>query len=245
MDAEVPFDLRRWILLRDPVGQEKGTRRVKRTGTRPRVVVTANGRGVVGRAGTRLLADLADATGLSTALGEALMPLRQRDSGHGPGRVALDVAVMLADGGEAIGDLAVLRNQPELFGPVASGPTAWRVLDGIDTAALTRLRTARARAREVAWAQAAETGRLTSSAVAGLTIPGLVLDLDATIVRCHSEKESAAKTWKRSFGYHPVRREAPLIRAEVRGLRRRPCRSRAVKLRTARTGRCRGWWEQS
>ena len=64
--------------------------------------------------------------------------------------------------------------------------------------------TARARAREVAWAQAAETGRLPSSTVAGFTIPGLVLDLDATIVVCHSEKESAAKTWKKTFGYHPL-----------------------------------------
>jgi Transposase DDE domain group 1 len=151
---------------------------------------------VVGHAGSRLLVDLADATGLSTAMSDALVLLRQRDSGHDPGRVALDLAVMLADGGEAISDLAVLRNQPDLFGPVASDPTAWRVLAGLDGAALMRLRTARARAREVAWAQAAETGRLLSSTVAGYTIPGLVLDLDATLVVCHSEKEQAAKTWK-------------------------------------------------
>jgi glycine cleavage system aminomethyltransferase T len=30
---------------------------------------------------------------------------------------------MLADGGEAIADLAVLRDQKEVFGPVASTPT--------------------------------------------------------------------------------------------------------------------------
>jgi hypothetical protein len=47
-----------------------------------------------------MLADLADATGLSAALFEALAPLRQRDRGHDPGRVAVDLAVMLADGGE-------------------------------------------------------------------------------------------------------------------------------------------------
>jgi hypothetical protein len=150
------------------------------------------------------LVDLADATGLSAAMSDALVSLRQRRSGHDPGRVALDLAVMLADGGEAISDLAVLRNQPDLFGPVASDPTAWRVLAGLDSAALARVRTARARAREVAWAQAAETGRLLSSTVAGYTIPGLVLDLDATLVVCHSEKEQAAKTWKKSFGYHPL-----------------------------------------
>lgn len=137
-------------------------------------------------------------------MSQALGSLRQRDSGHDPGRVALDLAVMLADGGEAIADLAVLRNQPDLFGSVASDPTAWRVLAALDAAALDRVRAARARAREVAWAQAAETGRWPSSTVAGHVIPGLVLDLDATLVVCHSEKESAASTWKKTFGYHPL-----------------------------------------
>jgi hypothetical protein len=177
---------------------------VKRTSSRPKIVVTADGRGVVGHAGTRLLADLADATGLSEAMSEALAPLRLRDRGHDPGRVAVDLAVTLADGGEAIADLAVLRNQSELFGPVASDPTAWRILDSIDTAALDRIRSARAQARELAWAQAAETGRLPASTVGGFTIPGFVLDIDATIVVCHSDKESAAKTWKKSYGYHPL-----------------------------------------
>jgi Transposase DDE domain group 1 len=177
---------------------------VKRTSSRPKLVVTADGRGVVGHAGSRLLADLADATGLSAAMSEALAPLRQRQSGHDPGRVALDLAVLLADGGEAIADLAVLRNHSDLFGPVASDATAWRVLDGIDSVALARIRAARAQARELTWAQAAETGRLPSSMVAGFTIPGFVLDIDATIVICHSEKESAAKTWKKTWGYHPL-----------------------------------------
>jgi hypothetical protein len=177
---------------------------MKRTSSRPKIVVTPDGRGVVSRAGARLLVDLADATGLSTSMSDALMLLRQRDAGHDPGRVALDLAVMLADGGQAISDLAVVRNQPDLFGPVASDPTAWRVLAGLDDEALARLQVARARAREVAWAQAAETGRLLCSTVAGYTIPGLVLDLDATLVVCHSEKEQAAKTWKKSFGYHPL-----------------------------------------
>lgn len=177
---------------------------MKRTSSRPKLVVAADGRGVVGHAGTRMLADLADATGLSAAFSEALGPLRRRNRGHDPGRVAVDLAVMLADGGESIADMAVLRNQPELFGTVASDATAWRVLNGLDAAALARIRAARAEARDLAWAQASETGRLTSSTVGGFAIPGFVLDLDATIVICHSEKESAAKTWKKSFGYHPL-----------------------------------------
>jgi hypothetical protein len=72
-------------------------------------------------------ADVAEATGLTRAYGDALVGLRQRCGGHDPGRVAVDVAVMLADGGEAICDLAVPRDQVDLFGPVASDPTAWRV----------------------------------------------------------------------------------------------------------------------
>ena len=80
-------------------------------GTRPKITVSADGRGVVGHAGARLLADVADATGLTGAFGQALVGLRPRQSRHDPGRVADDVAVMLADGGEAIADLAVLRDQ--------------------------------------------------------------------------------------------------------------------------------------
>lgn len=102
------------------------------TGSRPKIVVAADGRGVVGHAGARLLADLADVTGLTGAFSDALASLRVRQSGHDPGRVAVDVAVTLADGGEAITDLAVLRDQAELFGSVASDPTAWRLLSKMD-----------------------------------------------------------------------------------------------------------------
>lgn len=178
---------------------------MKSTGSRPKVVVSADGRGVVGHAGARLLADVADGTGLTGAFSEALASLRQRRSGHDPGRVAVDLAVMLADGGEAIADLAVLREQAALFGTVASDPTAWRLLSMMDDEMLTRLRQARAHARELAWAQRVDTrGQLPCSSAAGRPIPGLVLDLDATIVVCHSEKESATRTWKKTFGYHPL-----------------------------------------
>ncbi|MEU8080703.1 IS1380 family transposase [Catellatospora citrea] len=175
------------------------------TAARPKIVVSGGGRGVVGHAGTRLLADVADATGLTSAFGDALACLRQRQSGHDPGRVAVDLAVMLADGGEAIADLAVLRDQAALFGAVASDPTAWRVLSGMDAAALTRLRQARASARELAWAQTIECrGSLPGSTAAGVPVPGLVLDVDASIVVCHSEKQSATRTWKMTFGFHPL-----------------------------------------
>jgi hypothetical protein len=75
---------------------------VKRSGSRPKIVVSADGRGVVGHAGTRLLVDPADATGLSEAVSDGLAPLRRRASDHDPGRIALDLAVMLADVAKSI-----------------------------------------------------------------------------------------------------------------------------------------------
>jgi hypothetical protein len=75
----------------------------------------------------------------------------------------------------------------------------------VDDAALGRLRRARSAARELAWAQAIETrGALPVSTAAGRTVPGLVLDLDASIVLCHSDKQGASPTWKKSFGLHPL-----------------------------------------
>ena len=55
------------------------------------------------------------------------------------------------------------------------------------------------------WAQHAEVrGDLPQPTVAGQTVDGLVLDIDATIVICHSDKESATRTWKKTFGFHPL-----------------------------------------
>ncbi|MFB7575727.1 IS1380 family transposase [Streptomyces sp. NPDC056165] len=174
-------------------------------GSRPRLVVSADGTGVVGHAGARLLADLADVTGLTGAYSTVLRSLRPRGTGHDPGRIAADLAVMLADGGETITDLAALRDQSEVFGTVASTPTAWRLLAAIDEGGLARLRTARAQAREVAWLQAAESGGgIPAARAGGRALPGLVLDIDATLVACHSEKEQAAATYKGGFGYHPL-----------------------------------------
>lgn len=164
-------------------------------GLRPKVQVSADGSGVVGHAGARLLADLADATGLTAACSAARRPLRPRGTGHDPGRIVTDLAVMLADGGETIADLAVLRDQAGVFGPVASTPTAWRLLADVDGTALASLASARAQAREVAWLQAAEHGEgIPAARAAGRMLPGPVLDLDATPVTCHSEKAQAAPT---------------------------------------------------
>jgi hypothetical protein len=178
---------------------------VQRIAGYPKVQVSADGRGVVSHVGARLLVDVAAAAGLPEAFDIAAGRARHRRSAHPPGRVLTDLAVLLADGGEAITDLAVLRHQPGLFGRVASTATAWRVLDGIGTAGLDGLKHARAVARELAWLLRSEAGRpVPTLTCAGVEVPGLVIDLDASLVTCHSEKEQAAATFKHGFGYHPL-----------------------------------------
>ena len=176
------------------------------TTTRPKVTATADGEGVVSHAGSRLLADVADRTTLTAELSEALAVLRKPRARHDPGRVLVDMAVAVADGARTISDVAVLADQAELFGPVASDSTCWRLLERLDTAQLGGVARARAAAREVVWAQRAElTGEAFPAArAAGRVLPGLVIDLDASIVVCHSEKEQAAPTFKKTFGFHPM-----------------------------------------
>ena len=170
---------------------QKGTFMVKRNRRRPRVKIMGGGSGVVNHAGARLVADLADTVGLTSALSVAMAPTKQRRRGYDRGEVLVDVAVMLADGGETISDVAVLRDQPELFGDVASHATVWRALEAVDDAALERIKTARAQARATAWAAGADPGFY-------------VIDLDATLVGSHSDKQHAAPTYKKGFGFHPL-----------------------------------------
>lgn len=172
---------------------QKGTSKVKRTRCRDRVrfVVSADAQNVVNHSGARLLSDLADAVGLTAGLSSALAPTKQRRRGHDRGDVLVDLAVMIADGGEAISDLAVLRDQPDLFGDVASTSTAWRTLDAIDTATLARIAVARAVTRRRVWAVGVDPGFY-------------VIDIDGTLLKADSDKQGAAPTYKRGFGFHPL-----------------------------------------
>lgn len=165
---------------------------VKHTSGRPRLVVTADGKGPVNHAGARLLCDLADGLGLTEELGKVMNGTVTRAPVHDRGRMLVDVAVMLADGGRCLSDLAVLRNQPELFGEVASLPTVWRMMQHIDTDILAAVDQARAEARRRAWAAGADPGFY-------------VLDIDGTLVGSHSEdKQGAAPNYKHGFGFYPI-----------------------------------------
>ena len=156
-----------------------------------KVEVRADATGLSSRAGTALLALAAQRLGLTDALGWALGETRERRSAHDPGRVFCDLAVMLADGGRCVSDLVALGSQPALFGDVASVSTARRVVLSIGAAELDRLRAARAQARARAWA-------------AGAAPEEVILDFDATPVTAHSEKELAAGHYKGGFGFHPL-----------------------------------------
>jgi hypothetical protein len=174
-------------------------------------VITTDGTGVVSHAGTVLLAELADRIGLSAALGEATDSLQQRRAGHHPGRVLVDVAVAIADGAVTISDVQSLADQQGLHGPagsVASTSTIWRVLDAVANTPgmLQAIRQGRAQARDRAWMARGElTGtELPGSRAAGKTIGQVVIDLDATLVTAHSDKEGAKGNFKGGFGYHPL-----------------------------------------
>jgi hypothetical protein len=142
---------------------------VKVTATRPALSVSASGSGLVSHAGSRLLAEVADRTGLTAAMSGVFAGRVAPQTAHDPGRVLTDVAVMIASGGEVISDIAALVDQPALFGPVASDTTCWRVLDAVITADLSALAGARAAARERAWLARSE---LTGTALPAVRVAG-------------------------------------------------------------------------
>ena len=164
---------------------------MKRNARRPGIVVTTGGRGVVSHAGARLLCELADDVGLTGALSEAMALTKQRRRGHDRGQVLVDMAVAIADGATSFSDLAVLADQPGLFGDVASISTAWRTAEAVDAEVLARIASARAEARAEAWASGLDPGFY-------------VVDIDATLVTAHSDKEGGAPNYKNGFGFQPM-----------------------------------------
>ncbi len=175
----------------------------KRSRFYPRVRVDTADVPAVGQAGGVLLTDTVAAAGLDAALSAALAPWRKPLAIHDPGKVVLDLALTLALGGDCLADIGLLRAEPGVYGLVASDPTVSRTIDVLAAdapVALKAINTARATARAAVWALAGEHApdRAVNAAAP------LVIDIDATLVTSHSEKESAAPTFKRGFGHHPL-----------------------------------------
>jgi len=167
--------------------------KVHRDGRDFTVNVTADGAGLVSHAGAGLLGEVADRVGLTRELSLVLGGLCERRGRHDPGRVIRDLAVMLSDGGDCLSDLRAMRDQEPLFGPVASDSTAFRLIDRIasDPGVLEAIRAARAAARERAWGLGVRPERI-------------VIDIDATLINAHTEKEGAAVNYRSGFGFHPM-----------------------------------------
>lgn len=175
----------------------------KRSRFYPRVQVDTADVPAVGQAGGVLLTETVRASGLDAEMSAALSPWRKPLAIHDPGKVVLDLALTLAVGGDCLADIALLRAEPRVFGSVASDPTVSRTIDALAAdapAALKAINTARAAARGRVWGLA---GKHAPDYAVDAAAP-LVIDIDATLVTSHSEKESAAPTFKRGFGHHPL-----------------------------------------
>jgi hypothetical protein len=182
------------------------TLRVHDNSRRGKFAVTADGRGMTGRAGTALLAETADTLGLTGALSQLAGGCRSW-AVHDPGKVLRDMVVTLADGGDALRHMGVLAGQPTLFGPVASPATANRTLVALaaDETAVGVLDAARKAARQVAWSNGAAPPVVDAALDGERPDEPLCFDLDATLITAHSDdKDGAGKTYKRTWGFHPL-----------------------------------------
>lgn len=169
----------------------------------PQIQATADGGGIITHAGSVLTTRTAEASGLADALRTELAPWRKPLATHDPAKIVLDLTTSLIVGGDCLADISLVRGRPDVFGPVASDPTVSRLITRLATdpeRAVNAIRAARATARQQVWAlaadQAPDHGRSAKKP--------LIIDIDATLVTAHSEKEQAKPTYKRGFGFHPL-----------------------------------------
>ena len=169
----------------------------------PNVVLDPVRESLISSSGALLLRETVRVAGLDRGLSRALSPWRSDRAVHDPGKVLLDVAVAVALGGDCLADLAAVRAQPAVFGSVASDPTVSRLFTAlaaeVDTA-VAAIREARAQARASVW-----TRRRPLAGTPGKRAGGQVtVDVDATLVSAHSDKDGAEPTYKRGYGFHPM-----------------------------------------
>jgi hypothetical protein len=154
-----------------------------------------------------LLRKCADQTGLTGALGAVFARL-----GGSPvwdrGVVLVQLAVAIALGATSMRQIALLTHQEQLFGKPPSDSTVRRALESVGTSDQLQawIARARARVRRHVWQliAATETG-FPWLQVAGKVLTGwAAIDLDATLISAHSDKQGASATFKKGWGFHPV-----------------------------------------
>jgi hypothetical protein len=177
----------------------------KRSGWHERLTVGRGGKNLVGHAGAVLARGCADRSGLTAALTAAL------PTGVGPGWwdrgvVLVSVATSIVLGATSMSDISLLAHQVAVFGAPPSDCTVRRTLEGLDPMVLRRVTKARAKVRARVWGLlAGRPGGFPWLCVAGKLLAGwVVIDLDATLITAHSDKQGAAATFKRGFGFHPL-----------------------------------------
>jgi hypothetical protein len=166
--------------------------------------VTADGNGLVGHSGAVLLRKLADQCGLTAAL-DAALTQRWTFPQFSRGIALVSAAIAIAMGATAMAGIEVLDQLAPVLGPAPSDSTLRRTLNLADDRTLTRAAQARARIRAHVWKQIQEAGGFPWLEIAGKPLAGwLFLDMDATLITAYSDKEGAAPTWKKGFGFHPL-----------------------------------------
>jgi hypothetical protein len=169
----------------------------------PNLVLDPVRESLISSSGALLIREEIRVAGLDRGLSTALAPWRLDRAQHDPGKVLLDVATAVALGGDCLADVAAVRAQPELFGHVASDPTVSRAiatLAGDVDAAVIAIRQVRADARAAVWGRRRPLPGTPGKQAGGQVI----VDLDATLVTAHSDKEGAEPTYKRGYGFHPM-----------------------------------------
>jgi hypothetical protein len=171
--------------------QEESSLKVHRSRSVRRAKVIPDGKNLVSHAGAALLAELADRSGLTEAMSLSMAECGISWHTHDPGVVLTHLAVAIADGADCLADIAALKEQEDLFGPVASVATAWRAVHATASVELRAIALSVATAREHVWAAHPPEGPM-------------IWDFDSTLLNVHSEKEDAAPTYKRGFGFNPL-----------------------------------------
>jgi hypothetical protein len=167
--------------------------------------VTGDGEGLVGHAGAVLLRKLADQAGLTAALGPALaragkFPLVDR------GLTLVSMAVAIVLGATSMNDITLLAHHALVLGAEPSDTTVRRTLELADPRTLDKVARVRAAVRAHVWVLiAARPTGFPWLRIAGKLLAGwLVIDLDGTLITAHSDKEGAAPTFKKGYGFHPL-----------------------------------------
>lgn len=169
----------------------------------PNLVLDSVRESLISSSGALLVNEAVRVAGLDRRLSRALSPWRSTRAQHDPGKVLLDLATAVALGGDCLADIAAVRAQPTIFGSVASGPTVSRLLTALAgevDAAVAAIRHTRADARAAVWARRRPLAGRPGSRTGGQVI----VDIDATLVGAHSDKEGAEPTYKRGYGFHPM-----------------------------------------